>query len=542
MKRPIILLFIFFSILLYAQVGFGTPTPTAALEIASSNDGFLIPRVALASKDSPTILTPSVSEIVYNTVSGSDVKPGFYFWTGTSWMELDNASDTKNWRTTGNAGMTAATDFIGTPDNVDFNFKRNNMKSGILGVTNTAFGSVSLLANTAAGSTAFGANALAANTNATSNTAFGYGTLQENSFSNGMVFNNAGNVDNTAFGFEALRNNNVSSFFPNPPRAKGNTAIGALTLRSNTRGYNNTGIGPKALTSIIIGDSNTAIGPETLALNNSLSSVALGSEALRYATGGDNTALGKLSAGSNTTGFTSTVAGSHSMAKNANGGKSVAFGYKALYENVQGAEHTVAGALAMENANFSNRSTFIGYKSWGAPPSIPPIPELSSSNSVGIGSQSLSSLTSSSFNIGIGQGAEVAINTSNRVRIGNTAITYAGIQVPWTITSDRRWKSHIKSSRLGLHFIKELHPVSYTRKNDEDKKLEYGFIAQEIDQVLNKSKAANSSIVSKADDGMLSVRYNDLLAPMVKAIQQQQTVIEKLAARIKELEKNKAKK
>jgi hypothetical protein len=35
------------------------------------------------------------------------------------------------------------------------------------------------------------------------------------------------------------------------------------------------------------------------------------------------------------------------------------------------------------------------------------------------------------------------------------------------------------------------------------------------------------------------VRYNDLLAPMVKAIQEQQALIEKLTKRIEELEKKK---
>jgi hypothetical protein len=125
------------------------------------------------------------------------------------------------------------------------------------------------------------------------------------------------------------------------------------------------------------------------------------------------------------------------------------------------------------------------------------------------------------------------------VRIGNTAITYAGVQVAWTITSDRRWKSNIKSSNLGLGFIKELNPVSYIRKNDEGQKLEYGFIAQELEEVLNKSKVADNGIVSEAEDGMLSVRYNDLLAPMVKAIQQQQAIIKRLTRRIKEFKKNK---
>ena len=38
---------------------------------------------------------------------------------------------------------------------------------------------------------------------------------------------------------------------------------------------------------------------------------------------------------------------------------------------------------------------------------------------------------------------------------------------------------------------------------------------------------------------MYGVRYNDLLAPMVKAIQEQQAIIEELKAKIEALEKNK---
>jgi hypothetical protein len=544
-KKRIVLIFIFFSVSLYAQIGIGTITPNAAIEVSSSTDGFLLPRLALADKDAK-ILTPTISEIVYNTVasgvSPNDVRPGFYFWTGTSWMELDNASNTKNWRTTGNDGTDANTEFIGTTDNIDFNFRRFNIKSGVLGVTNTAFGSGSLLVNTEVGTTAFGVNALSANTNSTRNTAFGYGALQENTFSgphpNGIDNNNLGNIDNTAFGFEALRYNNVTTFF-NPGRAKGNTAIGPRALRANIRGYNNTAIGPNALTTITLSESNTAIGPQALASNNSSSNTALGSEALRFSTSGNNTAFGKLGAGSNTTtGFQSTATGSNSMLKTTEGSENTVFGYTALPDNVLGAQHTVAGVFAMENINGSNRSTFIGYKAWGVPPSTS---RLWSSNSVGIGSQCLSTLTSPSFNIAIGKGAELP-NTNNQVRIGNTAITYAGIQVPWTITSDRRWKSNIKSSKLGLDFIKELNPVLYIRKNDENKEQEYGFIAQELEKALHKFKAADNGIISKADDGMLSVRYNDLLAPMVKAIQQQEAIIQKLIIRIKELENNKTKK
>lgn len=137
------------------------------------------------------------------------------------------------------------------------------------------------------------------------------------------------------------------------------------------------------------------------------------------------------------------------------------------------------------------------------------------------GWNALSAVTTGGNNIGIGTNAQVPIaNGNNQVRIGNTNITYAGIQVAWTVTSDKRWKDNIQSSNLGLDFINRLNPVSYTRKNDVSKKAEYGFIAQELDQTLNEFGATNSGIITKDDAGMLGVRYNDLLAPIVKAIQE----------------------
>ena len=124
----------------------------------------------------------------------------------------------------------------------------------------------------------------------------------------------------------------------------------------------------------------------------------------------------------------------------------------------------------------------------------------------------------------------------NQIRLGDTDITYAGIQVDWTITSDRRWKSNIQPSNLGLEFVKKLNPVSYFRNNDKNKKTEYGFIAQELEEVLNSSGATNYGIISKDDNGMYGVRYNDLLSPMVKAIQEQQQIIEQQNEKIKTLE------
>ncbi len=124
---------------------------------------------------------------------------------------------------------------------------------------------------------------------------------------------------------------------------------------------------------------------------------------------------------------------------------------------------------------------------------------------------------------------------SNQVRIGNTAVTYAGVQVAWTITSDRKWKSNIYNTNLGLNFISKLNPVYYTRNNDENKKTEYGFIAQEVEEVLKESDVNNSGIITKDDNGNYEMRYNDLLAPMVKAIQELKAENDKLKSEVESL-------
>ena len=97
------------------------------------------------------------------------------------------------------------------------------------------------------------------------------------------------------------------------------------------------------------------------------------------------------------------------------------------------------------------------------------------SSNIGIGVGALTAVTTGSNNIAIGESAAVPNNTgSNQIRLGNASVTYAGTQVAWTITSDKRYKTNIKDSNLGLDFIKKLRPVSYIRKNDSSNKLEYG--------------------------------------------------------------------
>ena len=226
----------------------------------------------------------------------------------------------------------------------------------------------------------------------------------------------------------------------------------------------------------------------------------------------NNTAFGWNILFNNTSGRCNTGIGTTILPANTTGSFNLGLGFFVLTYNTTGSFNTGVGYGALLFSVTGNRNTAMG-------------------------DSALNQLTTGSNNTGLGYGANVPLATgNNQVRIGNASVTYAGLQVAWSFTSDSRWKTDIRPSGLGLDFIKALRPVSYVRKNDPDKRTEYGFIAQEVQALLEGSGAAGSGIITKDDEGMLSMRYNDLIAPMVKAIQEQQEAIRELQIWNKELE------
>jgi len=116
-KICLIVIFIVFPfIITHAQVGIGTPSPNGALDITSTTDGFLIPRIALTNTITATVTTPTISELVYNTANINDVTAGFYYWDGSIWVRLAT-SVTNGWSLLGNASTTGS-NYIGTSDAV----------------------------------------------------------------------------------------------------------------------------------------------------------------------------------------------------------------------------------------------------------------------------------------------------------------------------------------------------------------------------------------------------------------------------------------
>ncbi len=109
------------------QVGIGTTSPNGSLEITSANDGLLIPRIALSATNVATVITPTTSELVYNTFTSvlgpNQVSPGYYYWDGAAWIKLATGNTNNDWSLVGNTGTTAGTNYLGTTDAVDVRFK-----------------------------------------------------------------------------------------------------------------------------------------------------------------------------------------------------------------------------------------------------------------------------------------------------------------------------------------------------------------------------------------------------------------------------------
>ncbi len=100
MRLGIVLVFII-SWQLHAQTGIGTstPSPSAKLEVASTNQGFLPPRIALTATNAASPVTsPATGLLVFNTETAgttpNNVTPGYYYWNGSLWVRLNGPSDT----------------------------------------------------------------------------------------------------------------------------------------------------------------------------------------------------------------------------------------------------------------------------------------------------------------------------------------------------------------------------------------------------------------------------------------------------------------
>jgi hypothetical protein len=239
---------------------------------------------------------------------------------------------------------------------------------------------------------------------------------------------------------------------------------------------------------------------------------AIGTGALKVNTTGNyNTAIGAFPLLSNTTGYYNVAVGS-ALQDNTIGNGNTSIGHLSLQSNTTGNYNTSIGTYSLQHKTQGDLNTAIGYNA-GA------------------------DTTDGTNNTMIGRNAQVPnLTGSNQIRVGDTNITYAGIQIAWTITSDKKYKKDIRQLELGLDFINELNPVEYKRINTDKNEKEFGFIAQDIEEILNKNNIKDSGMITKDDNGYLHLRYNDIIPILTKAIQELSKKNNELEKRIQILE------
>jgi hypothetical protein len=226
--------------------------------------------------------------------------------------------------------------------------------------------------------------------------------------------------------------------------------------------------------------------------------VAIGVNALNAnQTGRDNTALGDNAIFNATSGSFNVAVGAETMANLTTGINNTAVGYLAMQLNRDGNGNTAVGRLAMRNNWEGDNNTTIGFESDVAGTSFTHL-----SNATAIGYAAV-------------------VNASNKIRLGNSNVTVIEGAVAFTHPSDACLKESVEPIDQGLALINDLKPVRYHRIDNAGDDMEMGLLAQDIERALKKHGLESSGMIHRPEaDSYLSVRYNDLIAPMIRAIQE----------------------
>lgn len=306
-------------------------------------------------------------------------------------------------------------------------------------------------------------------------------------------------------------------------------------------GNNNIGIGYRVLKNATgRGGENIAIGSNVLRLVDNNFNIGIGGGALyNLRTGTSNIAIG-INAGAQILGYDNIAIGLEALSNNNSGGYNVAIG---------------SGACKWSKNSYN---VAIGYNA------------LNSTNLKNV--------------IGIGYNTEVTAD--NQAQIGNSNVTvycYGAVQN----RSDKRDKTDIRDTNLGLNFLMKLRPREFrwdyredyidieekkkelkileeTKIEEEEKtkkreeilkkyslenvikdgkqkgwRLHQGFIAQEVFEVMRELGVDFGGYQDHSINGgrdVLSLGYEEFISVIVKGIQEQQKEIEELKSKIEKLE------
>lgn len=229
------------------------------------------------------------------------------------------------------------------------------------------------------------------------------------------------------------------------------------------------------------------------------------------ASGNNDVAVGGYAQQVITTGSHDVAVGTYAQRSITTGNHDVAVGGSAQYSITTGGYDVAVGGKAQQSITTGNYDTAVGY-------------------------EAQKNITTGSGNITIGgttaAGAYAPVNdittADNLISLGSTAVTAAYVNVAWTVISDERDKTNIKSLPHGLDVIEALSPVQYERRiaRDEggDGILRYGFVAQNVLAVPGAEP-----VVDARNQDRLGLHSDYIVPLLVRAVQE-------LSARVTALE------
>jgi hypothetical protein len=338
-----------------------------------------------------------------------------------------------------------------------------------------------------------------------------------------------------------------------------NTIVGYLAGKGNGNGGDyNSFFGRAAGFSIGIAGDNTLLGGGSgSALVNGYSNTLVGKDAgkgLSAAAFSNNTVLGASAGTQLSTGGNNLILGYNSGASLSTGSGNVLIGYQSgsletgsnklyidnsntatplLYGDFTNDVLTVNGTL-YSTGNLSAGGTYFRVNT-NPGTAASPVSYVYQGGSVGS--------TTKEFAFAVNDALWVTSHswfdgyiTAPEVYSTGVGATYRDLYIDSTgklgyLASSNRYKKNV-TDMDDVSWIFKLRPVNYSYKSDVKNKKEYGLIAEEVEKI-------NPSFVSyNEDDSVETVNYSTLITPMLKAIQDQQGLIEELRKEI-ELLKNK---
>lgn len=522
----------------FSQVGVNTPAPSSTLDVVATNptgtttnvDGILIPRVTRQRAQSMTLVPTStmiyVNEVVTGTTTGTTVNVtsvGFYFFNGTIWEKISTGLNT-NWSLTGNAGTTAATNFLGTTDAQDIRFRTNNTNRWNISDANSG-----QLQSYSRGTASLPTYSFQSDTN----------TGIYSPFADAMDFSTTGIAR-----FRIPYDNQVHAL------SLGTEAIPFYSFAADT----NTGIfssGADALDFSTGGLARFRI-PNTFQVH----ALSLGTAALPFYTFSTDIDTGMFSSGANTLNFSTNAIERVRMGLTETVVNDLSNDYDFRVESdtrtsalhVDASENLIRFGTNFTASDWANATVVAGT-------TVDYVVDFDNGfadgTAIGVGSVEflVDLLSETAINNDFSPTANITYDLGG---------TYSWDDVYaddfWNV-SDARLKTEIKDIHYGLKDIMKLHPVAYKWKKDnmgktiipiEEREQKIGFLAQEVQSTFPElvkeedwkpKDESNPDIFVKKKREYLAVNYVGMVPLLVKGMQEQQKIIEEQNLRIEKLEK-----